>query len=139
MKSGKRILIAAGLMAGGAWLMRGELEPWIQHTRSGPAIAALFRSVPMPGGAVPILRPPTETRSALSSLISSAPRDAMLYRLRAREAEVALDFTAAEGSSRAQGTPPHAVKTQQLPDGIYAEASRLDRISRHVTLEIPCV
>jgi Tfp pilus assembly protein PilF len=96
LKSGKRILIATGLMAGGAWLIRGELEPWIQHIPSGPVIAALFRSVPMPGGSVPILRPPTETRSALSSLISSAPRDAMLYRLRAREAEVALDFTAAE-------------------------------------------
>jgi Flp pilus assembly protein TadD len=50
----------------------------------------------MPGGSVPILRPPAETRPALTSLISGAPGDAMLYRLRAQEAEVALDFTAAE-------------------------------------------
>lgn len=50
----------------------------------------------MPGGTVPILLPPAETRPALTNLISSAPRDAMLYRLRAQEAEVALDFAAAE-------------------------------------------
>jgi Tfp pilus assembly protein PilF len=96
LKSGKRILIAAGLMVCGAWLIRGELQPWVQHIPSGPVIAALFRSVPMPGGNVPILRPPAETRPALTSLISGAPRDAMLYRLRAQEAEVALDFVAAE-------------------------------------------
>ncbi len=50
----------------------------------------------MPGGAVPILRPPAKTRPALTSLITASPRDSMLYRLRAQEAEVALDFTAAE-------------------------------------------
>jgi len=45
---------------------------------------------------VPIVRPPAETRPALTNLISAAPRDALLYRLRAQEAEVALDFVAAE-------------------------------------------
>jgi Flp pilus assembly protein TadD len=54
-----------------------------------------------PGGTVPILRPPRETRPALTALISGAPRDAMLYRLRAREAEAALDFPAAETDWRA--------------------------------------
>jgi tetratricopeptide (TPR) repeat protein len=96
LKSGKWILIAAGLLLGGAWLMRGALEPWVQHIPSGPIIAALFRGVGMPGGSVPIRRPPAETRPALSRLISGAPRDAMLYRLRAQEGEGALDFTAAE-------------------------------------------
>jgi Flp pilus assembly protein TadD len=90
------ILIAVGLLVCSAWLIRAELAPWIQHIPSGPAIAALFRNVPMPGGYVPILLPPAETRPALTSLISGAPRDAMLYRLRAQEAEVALDFAAAE-------------------------------------------
>ena len=96
MKSGRQICIAAGLIACGAIIIHGELEPWVQHIPTGPAIAALFRSVPMPGGAIPILRPPSETRPALGNLISSAPRDAILYRLRAQEAEVALDFPAAE-------------------------------------------
>jgi Flp pilus assembly protein TadD len=68
----------------------------VQHIPSGAAIAALFRNVSMPGGTVPILRPPSEARPALTSLISAAPRDVMLYRLRAQEAEVALDFAAAE-------------------------------------------
>lgn len=96
MKSGKQIWMIAGLMVSGAFLIRGELEPWVQHIPSGPAIAALFRGVPMPGGTVPILRPPAETRPALTNLITSSPRDSMLYRLRAREAEVGLDFAAAE-------------------------------------------
>jgi cellulose synthase operon protein C len=96
LKSGRQLLVAAGLMVCGAFLMRGEFEPWVQHTPTGPAIAALFRSVPMPRGNVPILRPPSEARPELTKLISSAPGDAMLYRLRAQEAEVALDFAAAE-------------------------------------------
>src|ERR1035441_9082094 len=89
-------LVAAVLLLSGAFLVRGELEPWVQHIPSGPAIAALFRGVPMPGGTVPILLPPAETRPALTNLISSAPRNAMLYRLRGQAAEVALDFAAAE-------------------------------------------
>jgi hypothetical protein len=101
LKSGRRIWIAVGLALTGSVMLRGQLEPWVQHIPSGPAIAALFRSVRMPGGAVPVRRPPSETRPALTSLISSAPRDAMLYRLRAREAELALDFAAAEADWKA--------------------------------------
>jgi tetratricopeptide (TPR) repeat protein len=55
----------------------------------------------MPGGTVPILLPPAESRPALTKLISSAPGDSMLYRLRAQEAEVALDFAAAEADWKA--------------------------------------
>ena len=91
----------AALVAGGAVAMRGELETWVQHIPSGPLIAAFFRDVPMPGGAVPIRRPPAETRPALAKLISGSPRDAMLYRLRAQESELALDFTAAESDWKA--------------------------------------
>ena len=98
-----KMLIGACLLAGGALLVRGELQPWIQHTPAGPAVETLFRSVAMPGGAVPILRPPAESRPALTSLIAAAPRDAMLYRLRAQEAEVALDFAAAEADWKAYG------------------------------------
>src|SRR5579863_6229126 len=96
LKSGKQVAMAAGLLAAGAFLVRGELAPFVQHLPTGPAVAALFRSVSMPGGAVPILRPPAETRQALTNLLSSSPRDAVLIRLRAQEAEMALDFAAAE-------------------------------------------
>jgi hypothetical protein len=63
---------------------------------------------------VPILRPPAETRPALTTLISGAPRDAMLYRLRAQEAEVALDFVAAEADWKAYAqtaTDPYGAKS----------------------------
>src|ERR1017187_10049762 len=93
---GSVILAVVCLLLFSAFLLRAELEPWVQHIPAGPAIAALFRGVPMPGGTVPILLPPAETRPALTSLISRAPGDAMLYRLRAQEAEIALDFAAAE-------------------------------------------
>ncbi len=100
MKSG-RFFLAAALISCGAFLVQAELATWVQHTAAGPAIGALFRSVPMPAGAgksapVPILRPPAESRTALTNLISGAPGDFRLFRLRAQEAEVALDFVAAE-------------------------------------------
>ena len=96
LKSGKRIFACAALLIGAACLIRGELAPWVQHVPSGAAIAALFRNVSMPGGPVPILQPPSEARRALTKLIATSPRDAMLYRLRAQEAELALDFASAE-------------------------------------------
>ena len=91
-----RSACATLLLLSSTMLLQGDLPRTVQHIPSGPAISALFRGVPMPGGEVPILRPPAETRPALTSLIAAAPRDAMLYRLRAQQAETALDFTAAE-------------------------------------------
>ena len=72
----------------------------------------------MPGGTVPILLPPAETRPALTNLISRAPDDAMLYRLRAQEAEVALDFVAAEADwkSYAQHTSDSYAGQIELAD-----------------------
>jgi hypothetical protein len=96
LKSGSRISAAAALAIFSALVIRGDLQPGVQHVRAGLAITALFRDVPMHGGTVPILRPPAETRPALTNLIASSPKDSMLYRLRAQEAEVALDFEAAE-------------------------------------------
>jgi hypothetical protein len=96
LRSGKPILAAVGLALCGSLFVRGQLEPWVQHTPSGRAIAALFRTVPMPGGAVPVLRPPAEARPALTAMIAAVGSDVALYRLRAHEAELALDFAAAE-------------------------------------------
>ena len=96
-----RTCLAALLAICGAIALHGELDSWVQHTPAGPAIAALFRSVPMPGGATPVLTPPAEARRSLDKLIAATPRDALLYRLRAREAEMAEDFAAAEADWKA--------------------------------------
>ena len=96
LRFGKRVSAAASLTILSALAIRGDLQPEVQHIPVGPAINALFGDVPMHGGSVPILRPPSETRPALTNLIATSPKDAMLYRLRAQEAEVALDFVAAE-------------------------------------------
>jgi len=101
LKSGKRVSIAAGFAVCGALLLRAQLAPWIGHTPVGPALTALVRSVAMPGGSVTVERPPAEARPALTSLISAAPHDATLYRLRAQEDELALDFAAAEADWKA--------------------------------------
>ena len=115
LKSGKQILAAAGLALCGSLFLRGQLEPWVQHTPSGRAIAALFRSVTMPGGTVPVLRPPAEARPALTAMIAAAPGDAALYRLRAHEAELALDFAAAEIDWKAyvdKASDPYAARIE---------------------------
>ena len=54
----------------------------------------------MPAGPVEARRPPTETRAALTELIGAKPADQDLYRLRGSEAELALDFAAAEADWR---------------------------------------
>ena len=55
-----------------------------------------FRSMVLPYGTIDGRRPPRETRPALSERIKTSPDNAALYRLRAGEAELALDFTSAE-------------------------------------------
>ncbi len=81
----------------------------------------------MPGGSVPILRPPAESRPALTNLISSAPRDAMLYRLRAQEAEVALDFAAAEADWKS-----YVANAANAPDRYAAQIELADFYHRRI-------
>src|SRR5580658_7674529 len=57
--------------------------------------------MPLPGGPVRFRRPPTETRPALTKMIGAEPRNAALYRLRAQEDEMQLDFPAAESDWKA--------------------------------------
>ena len=133
--------MAAGLLVSGAFLVHGQLAPLVQHLPSGPAIAALFRGVSMPGGPVPILRPPAETRPALTRLLSSAPGDAVLYRLRAQQAEMALDFTAAEADwkSYAQNASDRYAARIELADFYHRrirppdELAALNRAAAAVT------
>jgi hypothetical protein len=103
----------------------------VQHTPAGDAIAALFRTVSMPGGPVPILRPPSEARPALTTLIGQAPRNAMLYRLRAQEAELALDFAAADGDwkSYAQNAADSCVAQIELADYYHRRANAREEVN----------
>ena len=80
----------------------GELPLWIRNIESGSAIeATFFRMMPLPAGAVPFRRPPSETRPALTEQIKSQPHNADLYAMRAHEDEQQLDFTAAESDWKA--------------------------------------
>jgi len=96
LKSGKWLLPSLLAMFGAILAAHAELSSWVQHEPAGPLLQILLRSVPMPGGAVQIRRPPSETRPALTAMIGADAKNAALYRLRAQEAELQLDFVAAE-------------------------------------------
>lgn len=79
--------------------LRADLGKWIQHiTGTSPLRAVFFRDVQLPGGVVPSRRPPRETLPALA-------KRGDLHVLRAREAELNLDFAQAEASWKAAGDP----------------------------------
>ncbi|HWD00200.1 MAG TPA: hypothetical protein VG456_25750 [Candidatus Sulfopaludibacter sp.] len=82
-------LVAVGL--------RGELSPYLQHSGSESGLRAVFF-----GDA---RRTPRETRAELTRRIALTPKDTTLYRLRASEAELSLDFAAAESDWKMAGDP----------------------------------
>ena len=93
------LVLMAGLAAAAAY---AELPERFRHAEPGSLLERIFfREAPMPGAAVPVRRPPTETRDALTAEIAARPAEADLYALRAQEAERALDFTAAEADWKA--------------------------------------
>ena len=98
MRSGNRFAAAgaAGLCLAAATMGRAGMQEWVQHLPAGGLLDEFFRTVAMPGGEVKARRPPAETRDTLTKTIGAHPRDAALYRLRASEAELAEDYTAAE-------------------------------------------
>ncbi len=100
MRSGKPVA-AVAVFTLAALAARADLALWIQHQQTGPVLDVLLRSMPLPGGAVRFRRPPAETRPALTKMIGAEPKNAALYRLRAQEAEMQLDFTAAESDWKA--------------------------------------
>lgn len=89
------------------WLATGaaavaNLPEWVRHIESGGAIEEIFfAEQPMPAGPVDVRRSPAQTRPLLDQAIAADQERAQLYALRAREAERALDFTAAEADWRA--------------------------------------
>ncbi len=93
----KALLMAAAATIAAGFGARGELSRWAENIdAAGRLEAVFFRSVTLPGGAIPVRRPPKETRAELGKLMQNAPTDAELYSLRALEAEQQLDFAAAE-------------------------------------------
>ncbi len=92
------ILLGAPILAALiALAARGDAPAWLQNiaAESG-AEGALYRSMPMPGGAVLALRPPAEARPLIDRLVAEQPASAELHSLRAMEEERQLDFAAAE-------------------------------------------
>jgi thioredoxin-like negative regulator of GroEL len=98
LKSGKWILAGTALLA--AALLHAEMQQWVQHLPSGDWLKVFFASVTLPDGPVEVRRPPVETRPALTQLIAANPNEAALFRLRAQEDELQLDFVAAESDWR---------------------------------------
>jgi hypothetical protein len=88
--------VVGGLLVLASPQLRADVSDWLKYLEASSIQDAFFRSVAWPNGTVRVRRPPVETRPALNALITTAPTNAKLYRLRAAEAEVALDFTAAE-------------------------------------------
>jgi tetratricopeptide (TPR) repeat protein len=80
--------------------LRAEMSGWLQYLEANAIQNAFFRNIAWPNGAVATRRPPRETRPALTTLIAATPGNAELYRLRASEAELELDFAAAEADWR---------------------------------------
>ena len=97
-----RLLACSGVFGGAVLLvvadpqLRADMTDWLKYLEANSLQDAFFRSVAWPNGAVRVRRPPRETRPALTSLIAATPANAGLYRLRAGEAELQLDFAAAE-------------------------------------------
>ncbi len=95
-----------------------------------PSSMRLFRPMAMPSGAVDVRRPPSETRPELSKLIAAQPANAELRRLRASEAELAMDYIAAEADWReyARLAADHAAAAIALADFYHRRLRPLDEI-----------
>ena len=107
------------------------LGDWVQTLRNDASIQqALFRPMPMPSGAVDVRRPPSETRPELSKLIAAQPANAELRRLRASEAELAMDYPAAELDWReyARLAADHSAAAIALADFYHRRLRPLDEI-----------
>ncbi|HUB83073.1 MAG TPA: hypothetical protein VMB03_29940 [Bryobacteraceae bacterium] len=97
MKSFRRVLAPLWLVLLATLALRAELSEWVQNLAADTGLRSIFfRPMALPYGTIDGRRPPRETRPALAARIAASPKDAYLYRLRAGEDELALDFRAAE-------------------------------------------
>ena len=124
----KLILAAAGLCA---LSLHAELGEWVEHLAVESGLQRVFfRTVSLPSGPIDARRPPAETRPALTELIAAKPGNAELYRLRASEAELSLDFVAAETDWRkyAQLHADHAAGFLALADFYHRRLRPADEV-----------
>jgi hypothetical protein len=118
-------------LAASATLAWAGLGDWVQTLRNDAATQhALFRPMAMPSGAVDVRRPPSETRPELSKPIAAQPANAELRRLRASEAELAMDYAAAEADWReyARLAADHSGAAIALADFYHRRLRPLDEI-----------
>jgi cellulose synthase operon protein C len=118
-------------MAASATLAWAGLGEWVQTLRNDAATQhALFRPMAMPSGLVDVRRPPSESRPELSKLIAAQPANADLRRLRASEAELSMDYIAAEADWReyARLATDHAGAAIALADFYHRRLRPLDEI-----------
>ncbi|MFN7648620.1 MAG: hypothetical protein ACK5UT_14015 [Acidobacteriota bacterium] len=82
-------------VAAAAWA--ADLPGYVSTIEAGNALEQVFyRVTTLAGSTLPWRKSPAETRAALTTQIAAQSNDARLYYLRAREAELQLDFAAAE-------------------------------------------
>lgn len=95
-RNGRMLWIAAVVAV--PVLMQADLPEWVRFVEGGSRLEqALFRAMNLPSGPVLVRRVPKESREQLTQAIAATPNEAELYKTRAHEAELALDFSAAEG------------------------------------------
>ena len=126
-----RIALSSTVLAAGAWLGFAKLISWSADTVAGTAIeAALFRSMPLAGGAVLGRRPPIESVPEMSGLIQKSPDRADLYAIRAEEEERQLDFPRAEADwkSAATHSPQKASALLDLADYYHRRLQPADEV-----------
>ncbi len=123
-------LVLLSLLAA-AEAARGELGDYVQRLELTDRIQGVFfHSATLPAGPVLVRRPPAEARQALSLMITASPNDARLYELRAREAELLLDFAAAESDwkKHAELAPDRAAGQIALADFYHRRLRPADEI-----------
>ncbi len=111
---------------------RDSLPSWQQFAEAGSKIeAALFREMPLPGGAMLSRRPPAEAKPLLDNLVHADPNNAELYSLRALEEEQQQDFDGAENDWKlyAVRAGDHAAAQLALADFYHRRARPKDEIA----------
>jgi tetratricopeptide (TPR) repeat protein/predicted Zn-dependent protease len=126
-KHGRILLLAAVLTIVTVAIATADdaLPSWMQFAEAGSRIEnALFRSMPLPGGAVLARRPPSEGGPLIDELLRAEPHNAELYSLRALQDEQRLDFAAAEKDWK--------LYTEHAKDRIGAQFTLADFYHRRV-------
>jgi len=122
-----RLSLIAALLAACA-VSRADFGQWLQNIDAASRFEAIFfRTVTLPAGQVQLRRPPRETRPELAKLPAN---DAQAAFLRAREAELQLDFAAAETAWKQYValTPDKTAANIELADYYHRQLKPADEL-----------